>query len=112
MRKIEQAMLDAMTRGQDFSRDNTTVYWYTDADDERYCEVRLHGNRIAEYHPSLNEMYGRDAGWQTVTTKSRLNAILDTLVGTGLYQRDFEWYYDIEAVRHRWTGSQNFFTKQ
>jgi hypothetical protein len=112
VRKIEKAMLDAMTRGQDFSRDNTTVYWYTDADDERYCEVRLHGNRIAEYRPSLSEVYVTDAGWKTATTKSRLNAILDTLVGIRLYQHDFEWFFNIEAVRHHWSGNQYFSTKQ
>ena len=34
-----------------------------------------------------------DGGWQTVTTKSRLNAILNEFsTGTGVIQRNYEWF--------------------
>ena len=37
----------------------------------------------------------RSCGWQTVTTKSRLNAILDTFFhNVRIVQRQFEWYID------------------
>lgn len=52
--------------------------------------VHLHGNRIACYHQdSTVSIY--DGGWQTVTTKDRLNWVLR---GAGMFisQRDWDWY--------------------
>ena len=35
-----------------------------------------------------------DGGWQSVTTKSRLNALCDYFCvdGEGVFQKDFQWY--------------------
>ncbi len=35
-----------------------------------------------------------DGGWQTVTTKSRLNALCDEfcIAGEGVFQKDFQWF--------------------
>ena len=54
--------------------------------------VRLHGNKIAEV--SDNDMTIFDGGWQSVTTKSRLNALCDEfcIAGEGVFQKDFTWY--------------------
>ena len=54
---------------------------------ERDVVVRLHGNEIARFDSMLDgDRTARgleitDAGWQTVTTKSRLNALLDCFYG-------------------------------
>lgn len=54
---------------------------------ERDVVVRLHDNEIARFGVSANNVnWSRglritDAGWQTVTTKSRLNALLDCFYG-------------------------------
>jgi len=45
---------------------NTRLYH----DDDHYY-VELHGNRIMEIHPRCWVLY--DGGWQSVTTKMRLN---------------------------------------
>ena len=60
------------------------------------CCVYLHKNLIATIDNNSVEIY--DGGWQTNTTKSRLNAIINTLCDgnkQGVYQHKFEWFiYD------------------
>ena len=71
MRKIEQQMNEAILNRKDFRKDNTEVITISD------CSfVYLHGNHIATVGDTLDIC---DAGWQTVTTKSRLNALLNEL---------------------------------
>ena len=54
---------------------------------ERFVVVRLHGNEIARFDSMVaGDRTARglritDAGWQTVTTKSRLNALLSCFYG-------------------------------
>ena len=66
---------------------------------ERSVVVRLHGNEIARFDSALagvRECRGlriTDAGWQTATTKSRLNALLECFYeGVGICQKNYEWY--------------------
>jgi len=89
MRKIEQQMIDAINNNQDWQSANTSVHF----DPETGVSiVRLHGNKIAEV--SDTDMTIFDGGWQTVTTKSRLNALCDYFCvdGEGVFQEDFQWY--------------------
>ena len=84
MRKIEQQMNEAILNRQDFRKDNTEVITISD------CSfVYLHGNHIATVGDTLDIC---DAGWQTVTTKSRLNALLNEFAeGCYLFQKNFDW---------------------
>ncbi len=82
MRKIEEAMCDAIASGRDWSSSNTSVFTWGRFPGAR---VFLHGNHIATVTDERVEIH--DGGWQTVTTKSRLNAILDTFTGAGVFQR-------------------------
>ena len=89
MRKIEQKMCDAVQSNKDWQSANTSVHF----DPETGVSiVRLHGNKIAEV--SDTDMTIFDGGWQTVTTKSRLNALCDyfCVSGEGVFQEDFQWY--------------------
>ena len=54
--------------------------------------VYLHGNLIATV--TDNDMTIYDGGWQSVTTKSRLNALCTEFCvdGEGVFQKDFTWY--------------------
>ena len=54
--------------------------------------VYLHGNLIATV--TDNDMTIYDGGWQSVTTKSRLNALCQEfcVTGEGVFQKDFTWY--------------------
>ena len=89
MRKIERQMQDAIrNRVEYWDGGNTTV----ETDKEGNQFVTLHGNLIAQIS-NFGDIKLSSCGWQTVTTKSRLNAILDTFLnGIGVYQKDFIWY--------------------
>ena len=57
------------------------------------CFVYLHGNHIATYNYALKELELYDGGWQSVTTKSRLNALCDELAtGFGVFQKNWDWF--------------------
>ena len=89
MRKIESQMCAAVQSNKDWKSGNTSVHF----DPETGVSiVRLHGNKIAEV--SDNDMTIFDGGWQSVTTKSRLNALCDyfCISGEGVFQKDFVWY--------------------
>ena len=90
MRKIEREMQNAIRNGQDWQKANTSV----DFDQEGFMTVRLHGNRICEMTPS-GDLTLSSCGWQTVTTKSRFNAVLDCFLhNCGIHQKNFEWFID------------------
>ena len=106
MRKIEREMCAALTNERNWRKDNTSVEWTT-LNDEYYAEVRLHGHIIGEYHPRSKEMWLGDAGWQTVTTKSRLNALIGEFVrpADGIFQKDWTWYLIHDGATLPWTGN-------
>ena len=88
MRKIEQLMNVAISNNHEYwSKANTSV---ETIDGVSY--VRLHGNLIAEVDDNGIKLY--DGGWQSNTTKSRLNAILSEhgIAGEGVFQKDYQWF--------------------
>ena len=57
------------------------------------CFVYLHGNHIATYNYALKELELFDGGWQSNTTKSRLNALLSEFrPHTRVFQKNYEWF--------------------
>ena len=90
MRKIETQMNRAIVNKNDWSNSNTQVNYNSNTD---CSSVYLHGNQIATVDHNTNALKLSSCGWQTVTTKSRLNAILDQLMyGASVYQRQFNWF--------------------
>ena len=90
MRKVEQQMNEAILNRKDFFKGNTSVQHYTTETGAREAVVHLHGNHIATIGDTLQIC---DAGWQTVTTKSRLNALLNEFAeGCYLFQKNFDWF--------------------
>ena len=89
MRKIEQQMIAAVKNNINWSSANTTVHFNEETGESI---VRLHGNKIAVV--SDNDMTIFDGGYQSVTTKSRLNALCDAfcISGEKVFQKDFSWY--------------------
>ena len=87
MRKIEQQMNNAIAAQKDWKNANTEVL---NVDGVSY--VYLHGNKIAEVGEGFVTLY--DGGWQSVTTKSRLNAVLSEngLPGEGVFQKNYKWF--------------------
>ena len=94
MRKIEKEMNAAIAAGTNWSKANTTVTM-----DGEVAEVRLHGNLIAKVGEGFIQVF--DGGWQTNTTKSRLNAIFDGngCPGEGVFQKSWQWFVRINQGR-------------
>jgi len=91
MKKITEQSIKCFLNNKKFSSGNMKVTVNTEK-----CSLLLHGNEIAFL--SANGIYISDCGWQTTTTKERLNGLLDTLGKRGLYQKDFIWYWKNEEV--------------
>ena len=93
MRKIERLMCDAIADERDWQSGNTRVTnFYNDDKQLVVTSVFLHNNLIAEI--TDNEVTIFDGGWQSNTTKSRLNALCDRfcIAGEGVFQKNFDWY--------------------
>jgi hypothetical protein len=73
----------------------------------REIEVRLHGNLIARFEPRINRLTVDDCGWRTVTTKSRLNALLSAFTRElGITQHNHQWVtFDRSGASHVWPGT-------
>ena len=90
MRKLEREMNQAIRGQRNWAGSNTTVF--TD-DAGLYSTVYLHGNKIASYSHVTRDLEILDGGWQTVTTKSRLNALLDEFdYGSWVFQKNWNWF--------------------
>ena len=89
MRKIESQMCQAIQQNINWKNANTEV---TIDEETNTSSVYLHGNLIATV--TDNDMTIYDGGWQSVTTKSRLNALCQEFCvkGEGIFQKDFAWY--------------------
>ena len=96
-------MNQAMRYFRPFSSSNTTV-----VQNDRDMDVFLHGNHIASLCKISMDLRIFDGGWQSNTTKSRLNALLEEFADSyKVIQKDFTWYvvdsYDNSRVPF-WSG--------
>ena len=90
MRKIEQQMNFAISNKADWSNSNTRVEFNSNTN---CSSIYLHGHQIATFDHNLKAVKLSSCGWQTVTTKSRLNAILDEVKwGCKVFQKNFDWF--------------------
>jgi len=94
MRQIEKQMNMAIRSllsggSTNWAGSNTTV---TKNPNNGNVTVLLHGNHIATLNNDFVAIY--DGGWQSNTTKSRLNALLSefTYNGLSLVQRNWTWF--------------------
>ena len=88
MRKIETQMNNAIKSQKNWTGSNTSVI--TEGNEST---VMLHGNHIATYNHTLKELELFDGGWQSNTTKSRLNALCyEFATGFGVFQKNFNWF--------------------
>jgi hypothetical protein len=91
MRKIERQMNQAITEGRDWKCANTEVISCSNVSD-----VFLHGNLIARIGETWIELF--DGGWQSNTTKSRLNAILAVHgCDESIFQKNFQWFVNFQG---------------
>jgi hypothetical protein len=101
MRKIETQMNQAITSNAQFWQNANTRVELIDG----VSKVYLHGNLIAEVDEDSMKLY--DGGFQSVTTKSRLNALCNEfgVAGEGVFQKNFEWFIRL------WNGTEFFTTE-
>ena len=107
MRKIEQQMCHAVVNSKDWHNSNTRVMY---SPSRQVSCVYLHNNLIAVVDKDTVQVY--DGGWQSNTTKSRLNALINGLTDgytNGVYQDDFVWYVsDKHGKRQEFTQGHTF----
>jgi hypothetical protein len=87
MRKIETQMCQAIQSNLDWKSGNTQVITI-----EGVSFVYLHGNQIATIDDDTMTIF--DGGYQSTTTKSRLNALCDEfcIAGEGVFQKNYKWF--------------------
>lgn len=99
MRKITADAIRAFRNGQRFKRGNTQVLVEGDSHKKILHPARilcLHGHVIAEMDNN-GDLWINDGGWQSVTTKERLNGF----PSVNIVQKNFQWFLNGVA----WDGS-------
>ena len=95
MRKIEQQMNFAISNKGNWSLSNTQVEYN---ENTNCSNVFLHGHNIATLDHSTKALKMSSCGWESVTTKSRLNAILQEVrYGASVFQKQFEWFLNFRG---------------
>lgn len=95
-RKISETMATAFRNKKNKKSGNSEVV-YNKKDD--ITTLYLYGHAIASYEEGQG-LYIRSAGYETATTKERLNA----LPGVSINQKNFDWYLNGE----KWTDSSKW----
>lgn len=92
MRKITKESVDAFMNAQPFKKDNMVIEVQPNV-----TIMYLFGNIIAyKYNDPEKTISITNAGWQSNTTKERLNAI----PGVRINQKNWEWYLN----GNKWDG--------
>ena len=90
MRKLEKQMNFALSNKANWGKSNTRVEYNSNTN---CSSVYLHGHQIATLDHNTNAVKLDSCGYETVTTKSRLNAILEEVkYGCKVFQKKFEWF--------------------
>lgn len=99
MRKITRNAAAALREGRTFKEKNTEVFKERDGT----FALSLHGNIVAAVKHDTRALALSLCGWNTPTTRERLNGVLSTfgVRGAGFFQRDHAaWYRDEEGREH------------
>ena len=90
MRKLEKQMNFAISNKGNWNGSNTSVV-YNEA--TNCSQVRLHGHLICTFDHNTQAVKLSSCGYETVTTKSRLNAILEEVkYGAKVFQKNWNWF--------------------
>lgn len=113
MRKVTKQAVLAFLNRRPGNFSNTSVTVSDTIEGEQRVELRLHGNLIA-FSQSENGHFQpvkvSFAGWQTPTTKERLNGLVTYLVApaAGFYQKNFQLYYRDGNGNNRAVGAHDW----
>ena len=103
MRKLERQMNFAISNKGNCSGSNTQVTYNNSTN---CSSIHLHGHQIAVVDHNLKAVKLSSAGYETRTTKSRLNAILEEVkYGARIFQKDWNWFVKYQdQVASFWDG--------
>ena len=95
MRKLEKQMNFALSNKSNWTGSNTSVSY----NESTNCSnVYLHGHNICTLDHNTNAVKLDSCGYETVTTKSRLNAILEEVkYGAKVFQKNFNWFVSYQS---------------
>ena len=96
MRQITQDAIDAFYGKSNFKRSNTTVEYLLQPHSET-STMYLFGNAIARLDHRTGRLTITNCGWESLTTKERLNGLHKVRIN----QSKGQWYLNGEA----WDGS-------
>ena len=107
MRKIEAQMNAAIQKCISWKSANTSVEYIAENDTSK---VYLHGNHIATVGEDFVQIF--DGGHQTMTTKSRLNAICSEhgIAGEGVFQKAYKWFVRVTHDGGKTFQTEDFFS--
>ena len=90
MRKLKRQMNFAVSNKANWAGSNTSVSY----NDSTNCSsIYLHGHQIATVDHNLKAVKLSSCGYETRTTKSRLNALLQEVkYGCSIFQKNFDWF--------------------
>ena len=90
MRKLERQMNFAISNKGNWSGSNTQVNYNSNTN---CSSIYLHGHQIATFDHNLKAVKLSSCGYQTRTTKSSLNAILEAVkYGCRVFQKQFDCF--------------------
>ena len=100
MKKVTELTVNAFKNWENLKLSNTqtvTKDWIS--------RFYLHGNEIAVLRRDCWQLKIWDCGWESNTTKERLNWILSVLNFGYIYQKNWTWYYvSRKWIESKWTG--------
>jgi hypothetical protein len=102
MSKIEEEIIRAVKYRNNFTKGNSSVCCT-----EWSIKVRLHGNLIFKQDLKTGTAEISSCGWESNTTKSRLNALLGTFCDLGVRQKNYVWEL-IKWTKDGWIFDQKF----
>ena len=93
----------AVSNKSNWCGSNTQVTYNESTNCSSVC---LHGHLIATFDHNLKAVKISSCGYETVTTKSRLNALLEEVkFGCKVFQKDFNWFVKYQdQVASFWDG--------
>ena len=103
MRKLERQMNFAVSNKGNWSGSNTQVNYNSNTN---CSSIYLHGHLIATVDHNLKAVKIDSSGYQTNTTKSRLNALLDEVkYGCRVFQKNWDWFVKYnDDIASFWDG--------
>jgi hypothetical protein len=101
-------MIQAIQSEKDWKGSNTSV-----TAGKNLIIVQLYRTIIFEFNKATNTFTFNSGGYETSTTKSRLNAIFTGLkIPGGIYQKNYSWYLSTEAGDKLWEDNVQYNANQ